>query len=189
MKHRHHLLAVALLLALTGCGSGKPAATPSGAAAASTPAAVSPPATRTPPVPSPPAGGPSATGLSTGPSATGAKPSPPKPSAPGTASPTGWVPTSAAYPDVCRSALPPQARDTLGLIAKGGPYPYRSDGIVFENREGRLPKEGSGYYHEYTVVTPGAQTRGTRRIVTGSAGQQYWTDDHYDSFAEVDSRC
>ncbi|KQV05552.1 MULTISPECIES: ribonuclease domain-containing protein [unclassified Kitasatospora] len=101
----------------------------------------------------------------------------------------GWVPTSAAYADVCRTKLPVQARDTLALVAKGGPYPYRSDGIVFENREGRLPRMKGDYYHEYTVVTPGSPTRGARRVVTGSAGEQYWTADHYDTFEEIDARC
>ena len=84
----------------------------------------------------------------------------------------GWVPTGPAAAQVCQSKLPSQARDTLALIAKGGPYPYRTDGIVFDNREGRLPKQRSGYYHEYTVVTPGSGDRGTRRVVTGSAGEE-----------------
>ncbi|BFV59402.1 hypothetical protein KCMC57_up45060 [Kitasatospora sp. CMC57] len=101
----------------------------------------------------------------------------------------GWVPSSAAYADVCRTALPVQARDTLALIARGGPYPYRSDGIVFENREGRLPRKKRDYYHEYTVVTPGSPTRGALRVVTGAAGEQYWTGDHYDTFEEIDARC
>src|SRR5438094_1677370 len=39
---------------------------------------------------------------------------------------------------VCHSALPPQAGDTLRLIAQGGPYPYPQDGEVFQNREGVL---------------------------------------------------
>ncbi|MFG2821195.1 ribonuclease [Kitasatospora sp. NPDC048365] len=115
----------------------------------------------------------------------------PKPSAPAStilASPA-WVPSSTALADVCRTKLPTQALDTLTLIAKGGPYPYRSDGIVFENRESRLPRERTGYYHEYTVVTPGSDDRGTRRIVTGTAGEQYWTADHYASFQEIDARC
>ncbi|MFK0189950.1 ribonuclease domain-containing protein [Kitasatospora sp. NPDC090308] len=115
----------------------------------------------------------------------------PKPSAPAK-SPTaqgGWVPTSSALADVCRSKLPAQALDTLGLIARGGPYPYRSDGVVFENREGRLPRQGSGYYHEFTVVTPGSDDRGTRRVVTGGVGEQYWTADHYATFQEIDPRC
>ncbi|MGW4805676.1 ribonuclease [Kitasatospora sp. NPDC004272] len=115
----------------------------------------------------------------------------PKPSAPAK-SPTArgsWVPDDPALADVCRGKLPAQALDTLGLIARGGPYPYRSDGIVFENREGRLPRQGSGYYHEFTVVTPGSDDRGTRRIVTGSTGEQYWTPDHYGTFQEIDPRC
>ncbi len=99
------------------------------------------------------------------------------------------MPTSTALADVCRSKLPSQAIDTLNLIAKGGPYPYRSDGIVFENRESRLPRESNGYYHEFTVVTPGSDDRGTRRVVTGSGGEQYWTADHYASFQEIDPRC
>ncbi|WP_082526398.1 ribonuclease domain-containing protein [Kitasatospora sp. MBT63] len=101
----------------------------------------------------------------------------------------GWVPSSSALADVCRSALPRQAADTLALIAAGGPYPYRSDGVVFENRERRLPRQRSGYYHEYTVTTPGSADRGTRRVVTGAAGEQYWSADHYGSFQEIDSRC
>jgi hypothetical protein len=41
-----------------------------------------------------------------------------------------------------------------------------------------------GYYREYTVDTPGARTRGTRRIVTGGDPPEAWyyTDDHYESF-------
>ncbi|MFB7663877.1 ribonuclease [Kitasatospora sp. NPDC056138] len=115
----------------------------------------------------------------------------PKPSAPAKSSSAGstWVPTNQAIADVCRSKLPSQARDTLGLIAKGGPYPYRNDGVVFENRESRLPRHPNGYYHEFTVVTPGSGDRGTRRVVTGTDGEQYWTADHYSTFQEIDSRC
>ncbi|MGV9264352.1 ribonuclease domain-containing protein [Kitasatospora sp. NPDC003701] len=130
---------------------------------------------------------------SAGATATGPKPSAPRPSPPaGTTAPApagGWVPTDPALADVCRTKLPGQALDTLGLIARGGPYPYRSDGIVFENRENRLPRKASGYYHEFTVVTPGSGDRGARRVVTGSTGEQYWTADHYGSFQEIDARC
>ncbi|WP_405004476.1 ribonuclease [Kitasatospora purpeofusca] len=143
--------------------------------------------------------GPTATGsTATGPAAASTAPVAPKPSAPrpsapatppATAAGAGWVPTDPALADVCRTRLPDQARDTLGLIAKGGPYPYRSDGIVFENRESRLPRKTSGYYHEFTVVTPGSGDRGARRVVTGDSGEQYWTADHYSTFQEIDSRC
>ncbi|WEO94439.1 ribonuclease [Streptomyces sp. FXJ1.172] len=91
---------------------------------------------------------------------------------------------------ICYSALPSQAHDTLDLIAKGGPYPYSQDGTVFSNREGVLPSEPSGYYHEYTVITPGSSTRGARRIVTGEASQEdYYTSDHYATFNLVDFGC
>ena len=80
--------------------------------------------------------------------------------------------------------LPPEARDTLALIARGGPFPHSQDGVVFGNYEGLLPKEPRGYYHEYTVETPGAHNRGTRRIITGGTppAVYYYTDDHYRSF-------
>jgi guanyl-specific ribonuclease Sa len=85
------------------------------------------------------------------------------------------------------SALPSQAGDTWKLIEKGGPYPYpRNDDVVFENREKRLPRKQSGYYHEYTVKTPGSADRGPRRLITGQAHELYYTGDHYASFVVVD---
>lgn len=81
--------------------------------------------------------------------------------------------------------LPPQARDTLRLIDRGGPFPYRKDGSVFGNRERRLPPKPYGYYREYTVPTPGARDRGARRIVTGGAVERYYTADHYRSFRRI----
>jgi ribonuclease T1 len=83
------------------------------------------------------------------------------------------------------SALPAEARRTLALIDKGGPYPYARDGIVFGNFERHLPGHQRGYYHEYTVKTPGSRDRGARRIITGKAGEIYYTDDHYNSFRAV----
>ncbi|MGW3198862.1 ribonuclease domain-containing protein [Streptomyces sp. NPDC001118] len=91
---------------------------------------------------------------------------------------------------ICYSALPSQAHDTLNLIAQGGPYPYSQDGTVFTNKEGVLPSQASGYYHEYTVITPGSPTRGARRIVTGEESQEdYYTSDHYATFSLVDFGC
>jgi len=80
--------------------------------------------------------------------------------------------------------LPPEAADTLRLIQRGGPYPHRQDGTVFQNRERRLPTQARGYYREFTVATPGLSHRGPRRIVTGGdPPAEYWyTDDHYQSF-------
>ncbi|EST21398.1 MULTISPECIES: ribonuclease domain-containing protein [Streptomyces] len=94
-----------------------------------------------------------------------------------------------AVGDICYSDLPSQAHDTLDLIDQGGPYPYPQDGGVFQNREGLLPQQSTGYYHEYTVKTPGSPDRGARRIVTGNTQQDYYTADHYASFDLVDHGC
>jgi guanyl-specific ribonuclease Sa len=86
--------------------------------------------------------------------------------------------------DAMPAFLPPEAHETLRLIARGGPFPHPQDGSVFGNRERRLPGKPRGYYHEYTVDTPGLSHRGTRRIITGGQPPDvyYYTDDHYDTF-------
>jgi ribonuclease T1 len=86
-------------------------------------------------------------------------------------------------------ALPPEAIETLQLIQQGGPFPYRQDGRVFQNREGLLPDRTRGYYREYTVRTPGARDRGARRIVTGGNPPEvfYYTADHYRSFRQLEA--
>jgi ribonuclease T1 len=81
--------------------------------------------------------------------------------------------------------LPREAHETLALIKQGGPFPYRRDGVVFGNREKRLPPQRSGYYREYTVPTPGARDRGARRIIAGGPGEYYYTDDHYNTFRRI----
>ncbi len=81
--------------------------------------------------------------------------------------------------------LPAEAADTLELIDDGGPYPYDRDGVVFGNFEGILPDHQRGYYHEYTVPTPGEDDRGARRIVTGDADELYYPGDHYESFERI----
>jgi ribonuclease T1 len=86
---------------------------------------------------------------------------------------------------VDRNDLPAEARTTLKLIANRGPFPHRQDGVVFSNREGVLPRQERGYYHEYTVETPGSQDRGARRIITGKSGQKWYTADHYRSFVRI----
>jgi guanyl-specific ribonuclease Sa len=88
---------------------------------------------------------------------------------------------------VALSALPPQAAQTIALIRRGGPFPFpRNDGVVFHNDEHRLPAEPDGYYHEYTVPTPGADDRGTRRVITARDGRYYWTPDHYGTFRRIE---
>jgi ribonuclease T1 len=98
-------------------------------------------------------------------------------------------PTLLAYsstPVITLDQFPPEERaaieHTLALIEAGGPFPYRHDGIVFSNREHRLPKRPVGYYREFTVPTPGLANRGARRLVVGAQGEIYYTNDHYRSF-------
>jgi ribonuclease T1 len=91
---------------------------------------------------------------------------------------------------VALAALPVQARSTYGLIFAGGPFPHRKDGAVFGNRERALPGKPRGFYHEYTVDTPGARDRGARRIVCGGAVPThpqacFYTGDHYATFQRI----
>lgn len=81
--------------------------------------------------------------------------------------------------------LPPEGREVLERIDRGGPFRYSKDGSVFGNREGRLPRHPRGYYHEYTVPTPGARDRGPRRLIAGVPGERYYTGDHYRTFLRV----
>lgn len=87
--------------------------------------------------------------------------------------------------EVATAELPKEARATIALVRKGGPYPYAKDGAIFSNREGHLPKQKRGYYREYTVKTPGERTRGARRIIAGTGGEFYYTDDHYNHFRRI----
>lgn len=88
-------------------------------------------------------------------------------------------------PEVPLAHLPSEAVQTLDLVKRGGPFPYRRDGVVFQNREGRLPAKHSGYYREYTVPTPGSKDRGARRIVAGAQAEYYYTSDHYRTFRRI----
>lgn len=93
-------------------------------------------------------------------------------------------------PWIAETSLPAEARETLRLIDRGGPYPYRRDGLTFKNLEKRLPLKQRGYYREYTVPTPASRDRGARRIVTGAQPPVvfYYTDDHYRSFRGIKRR-
>jgi ribonuclease T1 len=94
--------------------------------------------------------------------------------------------TSQVSKDVIRiNDLPAEAKETIKLIENGGPFPYSKDGSIFNNYEGLLPDKPARYYHEYTVITPGAPDRGAQRIVAGSSGEYYYTDDHYNTFRLV----
>jgi ribonuclease T1 len=91
--------------------------------------------------------------------------------------------------DVAIGELPREAHEVLERISAGGPFPFDRDGITFGNRERQLPNAPRGYYHEYTVPTPGAKTRGARRIICGGARKKpevcYYTSDHYRTFRRI----
>ncbi len=91
--------------------------------------------------------------------------------------------------EIAVDQLPSQARDTLARIHSGGPFRFERDGITFGNRERSLPLRNRGYYHEYTVVTPGLRTRGARRIICGGPRRApdacWYTDDHYRTFRRI----
>jgi ribonuclease T1 len=93
--------------------------------------------------------------------------------------------TTQAMAAIALADLPHEAREMLGQIKRGGPFAYSKDGSVFNNRERLLPVQSRGYYREYTVRAPGAHDRGARRIIAGSAGEYYYTDDHYASFRRI----
>ena len=83
---------------------------------------------------------------------------------PATTKSSGPAATTVGLPTCPLATLPPEVADTVRVIRSNGPFPFpRDDGVVFGNREGHLPNQTRGFYHEYTVVTPGARNRSTRR--------------------------
>jgi len=95
-------------------------------------------------------------------------------------------PRSDAMPETVSVAmLPDEARHTFSLVKQHGPFPFPRDGVEFSNFEHRLPRQVRSYYHEYTVKTPGAHNRGTRRIVCGPLPECYYTGDHYRTFQRI----
>ena len=104
---------------------------------------------------------------------------------------TAAVQAKGPSPDVVAlSQLPAEAQTTHRLVLAGGPFPQRKDGTVFGNRERALPSRPRGFYHEYTVYTPGSRDRGARRIVCGGTRPSnpeacFYTGDHYATFRQI----
>ena len=102
---------------------------------------------------------------------------------------SGTPAASGALAAVTKAQLPGETADTLRLIKAGGPFPFGEDGVLFRNSAGLLPQHPRGYYHAYTVRTPGSADRGLRRIVCGGPRRQtgdcYYTDDYYASFKRI----
>lgn len=96
---------------------------------------------------------------------------------------------AAEHNEIAAARLPIEAREVLERIRAGGPFPFERDGVTFGNRERALPLRKRGFYHEYTVATPGVRMRGARRIVCGGPRTTpevcYYTDDHYASFRRI----
>ena len=165
-------IVMAVALAVVGCGRGA-------TDAPSVPVSVFPVSTPTSPAATP------AGEQSPSADSTSVAPSMPAPSPSKTGPTLAPALPSSNLPTITIAQLPPEGRKTLVLIASNGPFPYRKDGVVFSNRERRLPKHDYGWYQEYTVITPGSPDRGARRIISGRNGERYFTADHYASFQEV----
>ena len=161
---------------LVGCAAGSGTAT-APAAGASTSASSGPGAG--PNAAGPNAAGPNAAGSGgAGSGGTAGCPAP-SPNAPGA--------SESHLPVRALCALPAQAAQVWRTIQSGGRLTYSRDGIVFNNAERLLPARNRGYYHEYTVPTPGSRDRGARRLITGQSHEVYYTGDHYASFVVVDT--
>ena len=98
---------------------------------------------------------------------------------------TAFAKGPAPLGDIPFAELPKEARTTLTLIKSGGPFAHAKDGSTFGNREKILPPQKRGYYREYTVKTPHERTRGARRIIAGSGGDFYYTEDHYNHLRRI----
>lgn len=59
-------------------------------------------------------------------------------------------------------------------------------GDRFGNYEGLLPKAKGRTWTECDIDTLGKNSRGAKRLVFSNDGLIYYTDDHYDSFTEVE---
>nr|VDG63142.1 Guanyl-specific ribonuclease Sa3 precursor [Streptococcus thermophilus] len=86
--------------------------------------------------------------------------------------------------------IPAEAYSTISDIQAGGPFEYEDDDAVFDNPDNALPEQDRGFYHTYTVTTPGLGHRGERRIVTGGEDAQdpkvyFYTPNHHESYCEI----
>jgi ribonuclease T1 len=87
--------------------------------------------------------------------------------------------------------IPPKVYTVLAYIkAHGQPMPGYVGGRVFTNREQVVPtQDASGKpitYQEWDINPKiEGQNRGTERILTGSDGRSWYTNDHYKTFTEI----
>ncbi|MDH6677827.1 ribonuclease T1 [Rhodococcus sp. LBL1] len=98
--------------------------------------------------------------------------------------------TTAAQPS---SAVPQTAWATLAAIDAGrwppADAPGTEGGRTFGNHEGRLPATAGGQkvrYQEWDVNRKqSGRGRDAERIITGSDGSAWYTDDHYETFTRM----
>jgi guanyl-specific ribonuclease Sa len=94
-------------------------------------------------------------------------------------------------PDNNNAGIPPKVYEVLKYIrANHQAMDGYVGGRVFTNREKIVPQvDGNGNtitYQEWDVNPKiQGQNRGTERILTGSDGRAWYTNDHYQSFKEI----
>lgn len=89
------------------------------------------------------------------------------------------------------SGIPQKVYDVLKyILANHHAMPGYVGGRVFSNREKIVPQyddKGNPIEYQEWDVNPKieGQNRGTERILTGSDGRAWYTNDHYKSFKEI----
>ncbi|HEY5462759.1 MAG TPA: ribonuclease domain-containing protein [Hanamia sp.] len=89
------------------------------------------------------------------------------------------------------TVIPQKVYDVLKYIrANHSPMDGYVGGRVFSNREKIVPQEdenGNPIQYQEWDVNPKVQgqNRGTERILTGSDGRAWYTNDHYQSFTQI----
>lgn len=85
-------------------------------------------------------------------------------------------------PYVAPADLPPDALDLFVELTGDSP----PDGEPYDNADGLLPPQASGYYTEHLVLPAGVdEVSSAGRIVLGRGDEAYWTDDGGVSFARI----
>ncbi|MEP7323369.1 MAG: ribonuclease domain-containing protein [Saprospiraceae bacterium] len=94
-------------------------------------------------------------------------------------------------PTIAGSKIPQKVRDILSYIKAHHRAPDGNvGGRVFSNREKLLPIQDEQHhvitYQEWDVNPKiQNQNRDAERIITGSNGRSWYSDDHYKSFTEI----
>lgn len=74
----------------------------------------------------------------------------------------------------------------LERIKAGKALKHPNDGAIFQNREGRVPRnKDKDYYREFVQEMKGVPFPGPLRVIIGKKGEVYFTGDHYQSFTRV----